>query len=130
MNRRYDTLDAQADLGMGTDEFGGPRRFTRPCERITPTITEADPDTLDPHVRLRMLDRAADLLHEVVLETPRDGQVRDRLRDLAFAAKDAADMFARTHNLRTDLSGQEDAAVTADLGGSGDDGDSNPHKED
>ncbi|MBE7194976.1 MAG: hypothetical protein INR66_21175, partial [Gordonia polyisoprenivorans] len=44
-------------------------------------------------VRLRMLDRAADLLHDVVLETPRSDPHRDRLRDLAQAVKDLADLI-------------------------------------
>lgn len=78
------------DAGLGADEFEGPRRFTRPCERITSSTTGPD-DVLDPRVRLRMLDRAADLLHDVVLETPQQDQYRDRLRDLAFAVKDVAD---------------------------------------
>lgn len=122
------------DAGLGADEFGGPRRFTRPCERITPTTAEAEDDVLDPRVRLRMHDRAADLLHEAVLppraaqncrlqylsdgrrETPQADPHREQLRDLAFAVKDAADELARSHNLRTDLSGQKEGpgSVAAD----------------
>ena len=77
------------------DRFEGPRRFTRPCERIVATTPPEDgvADCLDPRVRLRMLDRAADLLHDVVLETPRDDQHRDRLRDLAQSVKDLADLI-------------------------------------
>lgn len=33
MSDRYDHLERHADLGEGTDEFEGPRRFTRPSER-------------------------------------------------------------------------------------------------
>ncbi len=111
------------DSGLGADEFGGPRRFTRPVERIlsTPvTAVQVDDDLLDPRVRLRMLDRAADALHDVVLETPRSDEHRDRLRDLAVAVKDAADEFARSHNLRADRPGQEDARGSAATDSAGD----------
>lgn len=69
---RYPFTSAE-DAGLGAEEFEGSRRFTRPCERILSTSVTAlqvDDDVLDPRVRLRMLDRAADLLHDVVLETP------------------------------------------------------------
>lgn len=91
---RYPFTEAE-DAGLGADEFEGPRRFTRPCERIVATTPPDDgvADCLDPRVRLRMLDRAADLLHDVVLETPRDDQHRDRLRDLAQSVKDLADLI-------------------------------------
>lgn len=117
MNPRYPFTDVE-DAGLGADEFEGPRRFTRPVERTRTSVTpvQADDDVLDPRVRLRMLDRAGDLLDDVVLETPRSDPHRDRLRDLAFAVKDAADEFARSDNLRADLSGQEEGpgSVAAD----------------
>lgn len=78
---RYPFTEAE-DAGLGADEFEGPRRFTRPVERIVVDSTlhrccggigrhtRDCEDVLDPRVRVRMLDRAADLLHDVVLETP------------------------------------------------------------
>ncbi|QUD82103.1 hypothetical protein J8M97_20565 [Gordonia polyisoprenivorans] len=132
---RYDHLDAQVDAGLGADEFEGPRRFTRPVERINPHAVDSTlhgccggvgrhargcEDVLDPRVRLRMLDRAADLLHEVLLETPHADQFRDRLRDLALATKDLADDMARSHDLRADRPGQENAPGPAATGSEGD----------
>lgn len=96
MPNRYNQLERYADLGEGTEEFEGPERFTRPCERIARATSSAEfvqDDYLDARVRLRLLDKAADLLHELLAETPQDDQMRDRLRDLAFAVKDLADEF-------------------------------------
>lgn len=99
---RYPFTEAE-DAGLGADEFEGPRRFTRPVERIVVDSTlhrccggigrhtRDCEDVLDPRVRVRMLDRAADLLHDVVLETPSSAQHRELLRDLAQAVKDLAD---------------------------------------
>lgn len=120
---RYARLDSQADAGLGADEFEGPARFTRPSERTTHLVDSsnihmgdasgmtldtmldaiedgrrddaAEDEVLDPRVRLRMLDQAAALLHEVLAETPRSDRWREGLRALAFAAKDLADEINR-----------------------------------
>ncbi|OPX14380.1 hypothetical protein [Gordonia sp. i37] len=108
MNDQYNRLDAQADTGLGAEEFAGPARFTRPVERTSPIVdstlhrccggvgrhTRDCDDILDPRVRLRMLDRAADLLADVLTEMPQQDPFRDRLRDLAFAVKDVCDDIA------------------------------------
>ncbi|MYR07458.1 hypothetical protein GTV32_14600 [Gordonia sp. SID5947] len=71
---RYAALEAHADAGLGAEELGT-RRFTRICER---------------------LDLAADRAWARFEDSPRDHPNRDMLRDLAFAAKDRADEFARS----------------------------------
>ena len=83
---RYDMLDGHGDLGLGAEE-SGTARYTRPCERIE----SRDEDRLDIRIRAGMLTKAADLLHEVLLETAFSDRYRERLRDLALATKGLAD---------------------------------------
>ncbi|TYQ02034.1 UNVERIFIED_ORG: hypothetical protein L601_000800000480 [Gordonia westfalica J30] len=45
---RYVDLDAHADTGLGLDEFEGPARFTRPCERIPSPVDSSHVQMGDP----------------------------------------------------------------------------------
>lgn len=128
---RYQQFEGHSDCGLGADE-SQMRRFTRPVERVersrvavtAPQLASPDhsddEDRLDIRIRVGMLTRAADLLHEVLLETPMADQYRGRLRDLALATKDVADDVARSHDLRADRPGQEDAPGPAATGSEGD----------
>ncbi|KSU59645.1 MULTISPECIES: hypothetical protein [unclassified Gordonia (in: high G+C Gram-positive bacteria)] len=72
------------------------------------TPSPEEDEVLDVRVRLRMLDQAADLLHDVLVETPKQDPRRDHLRSLTFAVKDLADELHRnTQDSRADRSGDE-----------------------
>ena len=42
MTNRYARIEQYDDLGLGTDEFEGPRRFTRPTDKKTPADGQVD----------------------------------------------------------------------------------------
>ncbi|WLP90075.1 hypothetical protein [Gordonia sp. NB41Y] len=136
MTDRYPFTTA-VDAGLGAEEFEGPRRFTRQCERMSHPVDSTgiemgvpdagmtdrmmaaiekaggfgpdDDDVLDPRIRQRMLDQAADLLHDVLQETPTAASHRDRLGELTRAVKDLADEINR----------ENEAPDTQSLGGHG-----------
>lgn len=128
-NDRYQFTDVE-DAGLGAEEFEGPRRFTRQCDRMSDPVDSSNvemgvpdegmadrmmaaiekaggfgPDEdehLDPRIRLKMLDQAADLLHDVLQETLADDPHRDRLRTLTFAVKALADEITRENKAAPD----------------------------
>lgn len=81
---RYADLESHRDLGEGADE-PEIHRYTRQCER----------ERLAAEVTLRRLDSAAARAWQRMEDTPRDHPQWEMVRDLAFAAKDRADEFAR-----------------------------------
>lgn len=88
---RYADLESHADVGLGAEE-PGMARFTRPCERI------AHHDAVVAATQ-EILDAAADRLWRRMQDTPQDHPLYEMYRDLAFAAKDRADQFARQMNV-------------------------------
>lgn len=42
MTNRYARIEQYGDLGLGTDEFEGPQRYTRPTDKKAPVDGQVD----------------------------------------------------------------------------------------